>query len=150
MPLESQFADSANRLLKLELTDGVTTCYGIEYSPIPSLTASLQVGYKISVQNVQVVNGLWLLNASNTVFLGGHSSRVSCKQNDNTNLSFQLHFELLSPVALGLHVHFELILAFQKVVRREFNDPLNRVQFNLHDRRLSVLHLLHRARVLLL
>ena len=80
MPVDSQFADSSNRMLKLEMTDGAHTCYAIEYSPIPALSVSLQKGYKVCVRNVRVVNRLWLLNASNTLFLGGHCSRVCCKQ----------------------------------------------------------------------
>ena len=72
MPTDSQFADSSNRMLKLELTDGVHTCYAIEYSAIPSLSVSFKKGYKICVRNVRVVNSLWLLNASNTLFLRGH------------------------------------------------------------------------------
>ncbi|KAM7458713.1 hypothetical protein BLSTO_00527 [Blastocystis sp. subtype 1] len=72
MPVDSQFADSSNRMLKLEMTDGAHTCYAIEYSPIPALSVSLQKGYKVCVRNVRVVNRLWLLNASNTLFLGGH------------------------------------------------------------------------------
>ncbi|KAK8821738.1 hypothetical protein WA556_002185, partial [Blastocystis sp. ATCC 50177/Nand II] len=71
MPVDSQFADSSNRMLKLEMTDGAHTCYAIEYSPIPALSVSLQKGYKVCVRNVRVVNRLWLLNASNTLFLGG-------------------------------------------------------------------------------
>lgn len=71
MPKDSQFADTTNRMLKLELTDGKTTCYAIEYSPIPSLSVTLKRGTKIAVQNVRVENGLLLLNNTNTQVLGG-------------------------------------------------------------------------------
>ena len=73
-PKDSQFEDSSNRMLKLELTDGVTSCYAIEFSRIPSLSATLKPGTKLSVSNVRVENGYLLLNPSNTFLLGGCAS----------------------------------------------------------------------------
>ena len=55
----------------MELTDGRTTCYAIEYTPIPSLTTAIKRGAKIAVQNVRVENGLLLLNPTNVLLLGG-------------------------------------------------------------------------------
>ena len=62
---------SVNAMLKMELTDGKTTCYAIEYTPIPSLTIAIKRGAKIAVQNVRVENGLLLLNPTNVLLLGG-------------------------------------------------------------------------------
>ncbi|KAK8826151.1 hypothetical protein WA538_001297, partial [Blastocystis sp. DL] len=70
-PKDSQFEDSSNRMLKLELTDGVTSCYAIEFARVPSLSATLKSGTKLSVSNVRVENGYLLLNPSNTFLLGG-------------------------------------------------------------------------------
>lgn len=61
-------------MLKMKLTDGKITLYGIEYASIPSLSVSLQPGTKIAVQNVKVLNGLLLLNATNTYILGGSTT----------------------------------------------------------------------------
>ncbi|KAK8809152.1 hypothetical protein WA171_001277, partial [Blastocystis sp. BT1] len=66
-PKDSQFEDSSNRVLKMKLTDGVTTCYAIEFVPIRSLSATLKPGTKLSVSNVRVENGLLLLNPTNTI-----------------------------------------------------------------------------------
>lgn len=71
VPKDSQFTDTTNRMLKMELTDGKTTCYAIEYTPIPSLTIAIKRGAKIAVQNVRVENGLLLLNPTNVLLLGG-------------------------------------------------------------------------------
>lgn len=73
-PKDSQFEDSSNRMLKLELTDGITSCYAIEFARIPSLSATLKPGTKLSVSNVRVENGYLLLNPSNTFLLGGCAS----------------------------------------------------------------------------
>ena len=73
-PKDSQFEDSSNRMLKLELTDGVTSCYAIEFARVPSLSATLKSGTKLSVSNVRVENGYLLLNPSNTFLLGGCAS----------------------------------------------------------------------------
>ena len=61
-------------MLKLELTDGVTSCYAIEFARVPSLSATLKSGTKLSVSNVRVENGYLLLNPSNTFLLGGCAS----------------------------------------------------------------------------
>lgn len=63
-------------MLKMKLTDGKNTLYAIEYSSIPSLSVTLQTGTKIAIQNVQVVNGLLLLNATNTFVLGGSNTFI--------------------------------------------------------------------------
>lgn len=62
--------DTSNRLLKMKLTDGVNDYYGIEYSPIPSLSVTMKKGTKIAIHTVQMVNGLLLLNETNTLVLG--------------------------------------------------------------------------------
>ncbi len=81
-PKDSQFEDSSNRVLKMKLTDGVTTCYAIEFVPIRSLSATLKPGTKLSVSNVRVENGLLLLNPTNTIVLGGHVSSPVCYKQD--------------------------------------------------------------------
>ena len=81
-PRDSQFEDSSNRVLKMKLTDGVTICYAIEFSAIPSLSVTLKPGTKLSVSNVRVENGLLLLNQSNTIVLGGHVSFLVCYKQD--------------------------------------------------------------------
>lgn len=72
-PKDSQFVDTSNRMLKLKLTDGIHTFYGIEYESIPSLSVTMKLGTKIAVKNGCVKNGLLLLNATNTIVLGGSS-----------------------------------------------------------------------------
>ena len=54
--------------------DGVTSCYAIEFARVPSLSATLKSGTKLSVSNVRVENGYLLLNPSNTFLLGGCAS----------------------------------------------------------------------------
>lgn len=87
-PKDSQFEDSSNRVLKMKLTDGVTSCYAIEFIPIPSLSATLKPGTKLSVANVRVENGLLLLNPSNTMVLGGHVSSSVCYKQEMLHSSY--------------------------------------------------------------
>lgn len=60
----------------MKMTDGVRVFYGIEHGSIPSLSVTLKPGFKIAINNIRVENGLMLLNASNTLVLGGSCCKV--------------------------------------------------------------------------
>lgn len=77
------------RMLMLQLTDGVQNLEGIEYRPIPTLTANLPPGTKLQVVGrVMVRLGVLLLKPENVKVLGGEveelmkaysQSRVLCR-----------------------------------------------------------------------
>jgi len=75
------------RMLKLELTDGVQTMYGIEYAPIPNLLA--RPGLKILVTNVPVRRGLLLLSPSCVKVLGGKIQTSSAPSTTTSATSSQ-------------------------------------------------------------
>ncbi|XP_053480336.1 recQ-mediated genome instability protein 1 [Ictalurus furcatus] len=60
------------RMLMLQLTDGVQNLEGIEYRPIPALTANLPPGTKLQVVGMVMVRlGVLLLKPENVKVLGG-------------------------------------------------------------------------------
>ncbi|KAI6650940.1 RecQ-mediated genome instability protein 1-like [Oopsacas minuta] len=65
------------RMYLLELTDGNTTIYGIEYKPIHSLTPNVLPGAKIVIKGmIPVRNGFVLLEGSNVNVLGGSVEKL--------------------------------------------------------------------------
>ncbi|DBA71488.1 TPA: hypothetical protein ACH3X2_011280 [Trebouxia sp. C0005] len=63
---------SAQRLLRLKLTDGKLSCTAAEYKPVPQLSEDLPPGTKLCCTNATVRLGVLLLDAKCIQVLGGH------------------------------------------------------------------------------
>ncbi|KAI3872740.1 hypothetical protein MKX03_005527 [Papaver bracteatum] len=59
------------RCLKLSMTDGVRSVYGVEHRPIENLRVSAPAGFKVIIRNVNVGNGFLLLVPEGLDVLGG-------------------------------------------------------------------------------
>ncbi|KAK7108077.1 hypothetical protein V1264_015877 [Littorina saxatilis] len=71
-PLQPAWEPKASRMMLLKMTDGQTEVQGMEYRPIPSITANLQPGFKVVVQGaVKCRRGVLMLTADNLQVLGG-------------------------------------------------------------------------------
>ncbi|TNM90952.1 hypothetical protein fugu_003241 [Takifugu bimaculatus] len=65
-------SQGAPRMLRLQMTDGHTTCVGLEYKPLSKISLNTPPGTKIKLLGtVQVKNGFVLLDDSNISVLGG-------------------------------------------------------------------------------
>lgn len=73
------------RLLKLTLTDGVQTVYGIEYEPIPALKEPFVPGFKVLVIGpIECRRGVFFLAPRNVRILGGEAdSLIVCNATEN-------------------------------------------------------------------
>ena len=81
-PTISQESSAAPRMLKLNLTDGKLNCIAIEYSNLVDLnTDSLVPGTKICLvgSNINILNGVILLENNQLVFLGGEVEKLKEK-----------------------------------------------------------------------
>lgn len=62
----------ANRMLKMEITDGVSVVYGMEFSPIRKLSVNIVPGAKILIKGpVECRSGVIMLQEKHVVVLGG-------------------------------------------------------------------------------
>uniref|UniRef100_A0A8C5M0P5 Tudor domain-containing protein 3 n=1 Tax=Leptobrachium leishanense TaxID=445787 RepID=A0A8C5M0P5_9ANUR len=71
-PKDHEESQAAPRMLRLQMTDGHTTCTAIEFRYLPKLSLNTPPGTKIKLLGtVEVKNGCLLLDDTNTVVLGG-------------------------------------------------------------------------------
>lgn len=87
-PMAIQESQGSPRMIKLNLTDGVTHCIAIEFEPIQALKLSLCPGEKlrISGQNIPVVHGIVLLEETNVTILGGEVEKLKTKWKANQTI----------------------------------------------------------------
>uniref|UniRef100_A0A8C8RHX1 Tudor domain-containing protein 3 n=1 Tax=Pelusios castaneus TaxID=367368 RepID=A0A8C8RHX1_9SAUR len=71
-PKDNEESQAAPRMLRLQMTDGHTSCMAIEYNYMSKISLNTPPGTKIKLSGiVEVKNGFLLLDDSNTVVLGG-------------------------------------------------------------------------------
>ncbi|KAJ6661684.1 hypothetical protein lerEdw1_013206 [Lerista edwardsae] len=71
-PKDNEESQAAPRMLRLQMTDGHTSCTAIEYNYMSKISLNTPPGTKIKLLGiVEVKNGFLLLDDSNTVILGG-------------------------------------------------------------------------------
>lgn len=71
------------RMFKLELTDGTTKVYAMEYNTIPDLKSDFKPGFKVLIKgNILCRKGMLMLKKENIQVLGGE---VDCLMETNTN-----------------------------------------------------------------
>ncbi|XP_074844816.1 tudor domain-containing protein 3 isoform X2 [Carettochelys insculpta] len=71
-PKDNEESQAAPRMLRLQMTDGHTSCTAIEYNYMSKISLNTPPGTKIKLSGiVEVKNGFLLLDDSNTVVLGG-------------------------------------------------------------------------------
>uniref|UniRef100_A0A8B9C362 Tudor domain-containing protein 3 n=1 Tax=Anser brachyrhynchus TaxID=132585 RepID=A0A8B9C362_9AVES len=71
-PKDNEESQAAPRMLRLQMTDGHTSCIAIEYSSMSKISLNTPPGTKIKLSGiVEVRNGFLLLDDSNTAVLGG-------------------------------------------------------------------------------
>ena len=79
-PKANEESAHAPRLLKLQLTDGHTTCHALELDSIPQLSLSTPPGTKVCISGaIDVHNGFLALTNSNTKVLGGNVEKLVAK-----------------------------------------------------------------------
>ncbi|KAK7821685.1 hypothetical protein U0070_003726, partial [Myodes glareolus] len=71
-PKDNEESQAAPRMLRLQMTDGHTTCTAVEFSYISKISLNTPPGTKVRLSGVvDVKNGFLLLTDSNTTVLGG-------------------------------------------------------------------------------
>ncbi|XP_009877165.1 PREDICTED: tudor domain-containing protein 3-like, partial [Apaloderma vittatum] len=71
-PKDNEESQAAPRMLRLQMTDGHTSCTAVEYSSMSKISLNTPPGTKIKLSGiVEVRNGFLLLDDSNTAVLGG-------------------------------------------------------------------------------
>uniref|UniRef100_A0A1A8EZ42 Tudor domain-containing protein 3 n=2 Tax=Nothobranchius korthausae TaxID=1143690 RepID=A0A1A8EZ42_9TELE len=71
-PKDHEESQGAPRMLRLQMTDGHTTCVGLEYKHLSKISLNTPPGTKVKLLGtIQVKNGLLLLDDSNICILGG-------------------------------------------------------------------------------
>ncbi|KAI3376958.1 hypothetical protein L3Q82_000197 [Scortum barcoo] len=71
-PKDHEESQGAPRMLRLQMTDGHTTCVGLEFKHLSKLSLNTPPGTKVKlIGTVQVKNGLLLLDDSKISVLGG-------------------------------------------------------------------------------
>ncbi|XP_067419308.1 tudor domain-containing protein 3 isoform X1 [Emydura macquarii macquarii] len=71
-PKDNEESQAAPRMLRLQMTDGHTSCTAIEYNYMSKISLNTPPGTKIKLSGiVEVKNGFLLLDDSNTAVLGG-------------------------------------------------------------------------------
>ncbi|XP_061485943.1 tudor domain-containing protein 3 isoform X2 [Rhineura floridana] len=71
-PKDNEESQVAPRMLRLQMTDGHTSCTAIEYNYMSKISLNTPPGTKIKLLGiVEVKNGFLLLDDNNTVILGG-------------------------------------------------------------------------------
>ncbi|XP_014902371.1 tudor domain-containing protein 3-like [Poecilia latipinna] len=71
-PKDHEESQGAPRMLRLQMTDGHTTCVGLEFKHLSKISLNTPPGTKVKlVGSIQVKNGILLLEDSNIHVLGG-------------------------------------------------------------------------------
>ncbi|XP_036311988.1 tudor domain-containing protein 3 isoform X4 [Pipistrellus kuhlii] len=71
-PKDNEESQAAPRMLRLQMTDGHTSCTAVEYSYMSKISLNTPPGTKVKLSGiVDIKNGFLLLNDSNTTVLGG-------------------------------------------------------------------------------
>uniref|UniRef100_A0A3P9I3K5 Survival of motor neuron-related-splicing factor 30 n=1 Tax=Oryzias latipes TaxID=8090 RepID=A0A3P9I3K5_ORYLA len=71
-PKDNEESQGAPRMLRLQMTDGHTTCVGLEFKHLSKISLNTPPGTKVKLLGtVQVKNGCLLLEDSNILVLGG-------------------------------------------------------------------------------
>ena len=71
-PKDNEESQAAPRMLRLQMTDGHTSCTAIEYNSMSKISLNTPPGTKIKLSGIiEVRNGFLLLDDSNTAVLGG-------------------------------------------------------------------------------
>lgn len=71
-PKDNEESQAAPRMLRLQMTDGHTSCAAVEFSYISKISLNTPPGTKVKLSGiVDVRNGFLLLSDSNTTVLGG-------------------------------------------------------------------------------
>ncbi|OXB54686.1 hypothetical protein ASZ78_012300 [Callipepla squamata] len=71
-PKDNEESQAAPRMLRLQMTDGHTSCTAIEYNNMSKISLNTPPGTKIKLSGIiEVRNGFLLLDDSNTAVLGG-------------------------------------------------------------------------------
>ncbi|XP_029000886.1 tudor domain-containing protein 3 [Betta splendens] len=71
-PKDHEESQGAPRMLRLQMTDGHTTCVGLEFKHLSKISLNTPPGTKVKlIGTVQVKNGVLLLDDSNILVLGG-------------------------------------------------------------------------------
>ncbi|XP_046853877.1 tudor domain-containing protein 3-like [Xenia sp. Carnegie-2017] len=89
-PKANEESSIAPRLLKLQLTDGHTTCFALEHSHIQKLSLSTLPGTKIRLKGViPLICGFMLLESCHVDILGGRVEHLVLKWEANKSASQQ-------------------------------------------------------------
>ncbi|KAL7718223.1 RecQ-mediated genome instability protein 1 [Entamoeba marina] len=71
VPMDDQYKESKNRMIKMKLTDGTTTLYGVEMSRIDGLCMGMKPGIKLVIKGAKIRRGYACLTNANVQVLGG-------------------------------------------------------------------------------
>ncbi|KAF7238671.1 Tudor domain-containing protein 3 [Varanus komodoensis] len=128
-PKDNEESQAAPRMLRLQMTDGHTSCTAIEYNYMSKLSLNTPPGTKIKLLGiVEVKNGFLLLDENNTVILGGEVEHLIEKW------ELQRHFETANFVSV-LHdddddlASFSFGICGRKLIRK--NKPRTSVALNV-------------------
>ncbi|KAM4859984.1 tudor domain-containing protein 3 isoform 4-T4 [Thomomys bottae] len=87
-PKDHEESQAAPRMLRLQMTDGHTSCTAVEFSYMPKISLNTPPGTKIKLSGiVDIKNGFLLLNDSNTTVLGGEVEHLIDKWELQRSLS---------------------------------------------------------------
>ncbi|XP_052588576.1 tudor domain-containing protein 3 isoform X2 [Peromyscus californicus insignis] len=87
-PKDNEESQAAPRMLRLQMTDGHTSCTAVEFSYISKISLNTPPGTKVRLSGVvDVRNGFLLLSDSNTTVLGGEVEHLIDKWQLQRSLS---------------------------------------------------------------
>ncbi|XP_022788842.1 tudor domain-containing protein 3-like isoform X2 [Stylophora pistillata] len=87
-PKSNEESNHSPRFLKVQLTDGHLTCYGLEIASIPDFSLSVPPGTKVCLSGtITVQESFLMLNANNTRVLGGEVEKLKEKWELNKTLA---------------------------------------------------------------
>ncbi|XP_029414424.1 tudor domain-containing protein 3 isoform X2 [Nannospalax galili] len=87
-PKDNEESQAAPRMLRLQMTDGHTSCTAVEFSYISKISLNTPPGTKVKLSGiVDIKNGFLLLNDSNTTVLGGEVEHLIDKWELQRSLS---------------------------------------------------------------
>lgn len=87
-PKDNEESQAAPRMLRLQMTDGHTSCTAVEFSYISKISLNTPPGTKVRLSGVvDIKNGFLLLSDSNTTVLGGEVEHLIDKWELQRSLS---------------------------------------------------------------